>query len=403
MRGDYQYLVDEISAALQSPATLEDREFGLIAFGVHEASDDADVMDPVRTRSILTRRSTAAVKAWFEAYGIARAKGPVRIAPDPSAGVRRGRICLPARHDGVVQGYVWLLDDGHLAEVSLGDRPGEAPDPRITAAMEIADRIGALLAAEARSGAEAGALLREVITGPAAARDAAEAALRTILGAAGEGPVALVAVLPWGSDDSSLSLPSAPGVAALCDVPPAGALAALIRLRGAAALEPAREAARRLLESPRAGRSGGRSDSPQRQRPAPGAGISAPRRGLGELTAAWREAVSAARAAQADARLGPVVEWTDAGAYRLLTWVPSGIEPDPAVRPLLKPAHAELARTAEVFLDHAGQAGRTATALGIHRQTLYYRISRVEDLTGLDLDDGEHRLLLHMALKAARL
>ncbi|MQT00454.1 helix-turn-helix domain-containing protein, partial [Streptomyces jumonjinensis] len=54
-------------------------------------------------------------------------------------------------------------------------------------------------------------------------------------------------------------------------------------------------------------------------------------------------------------------------------------------------------------LDCAGQAGRTASALGVHRQTLYYRLSRVEQLTGLDLADGEDRLLLHMALKAARL
>jgi DNA-binding PucR family transcriptional regulator len=41
--------------------------------------------------------------------------------------------------------------------------------------------------------------------------------------------------------------------------------------------------------------------------------------------------------------------------------------------------------------------------LGIHRQTLYYRLSRIERLTGLDLGEGEDRLLLHMALKHARL
>ncbi|WP_435888903.1 PucR family transcriptional regulator, partial [Streptomyces niveus] len=58
---------------------------------------------------------------------------------------------------------------------------------------------------------------------------------------------------------------------------------------------------------------------------------------------------------------------------------------------------------AEVYLDHAGQAGRTASELGIHRQTLYYRLSRIEQLTGLDLADGEDRLLLHMALKSVRL
>ncbi|WP_309032628.1 PucR family transcriptional regulator, partial [Streptomyces alfalfae] len=127
-----------------------------------------------------------------------------------------------------------------------------------------------------------------------------------------------------------------------------------------------------------------------------------PGRGLAELDVSWREAASAARAATAQPHLGPLAEWAALGPYRMLTALPAS-EPDPAVRALLAPAHTELARTAEVFLDHAGQAGRTATALGIHRQTLYYRLSRVEQLTGLDLDAGEDRLLLHMALKAARL
>ncbi|MEU8568730.1 helix-turn-helix domain-containing protein, partial [Streptomyces pathocidini] len=116
-----------------------------------------------------------------------------------------------------------------------------------------------------------------------------------------------------------------------------------------------------------------------------------------------REAVAAARAARADARLGPVAEWSSIGPYRTLTALSPGGAPDPAAAPLLRPAQAQLARTAEVFLDCAGQAGRAAAELGIHRQTLYYRLSRVEKLTGLDLDEGEDRLLLHMALKAARL
>ncbi|WP_344092483.1 helix-turn-helix domain-containing protein, partial [Streptomyces stramineus] len=119
--------------------------------------------------------------------------------------------------------------------------------------------------------------------------------------------------------------------------------------------------------------------------------------------AAWHEALAAGRAAGAEARLGPVAEWAAIGPYRLLAALPQGAAADACVVPLLAPAHTELARTAEVFLDCAGQAGRTAAALGIHRQTLYYRLSRVEQLTGLDLDEGEGRLLLHMALKASRL
>jgi DNA-binding PucR family transcriptional regulator len=39
----------------------------------------------------------------------------------------------------------------------------------------------------------------------------------------------------------------------------------------------------------------------------------------------------------------------------------------------------------------------------VHRQTLYYRLGKAERLTGCDLADGRERLLLHLALKAARL
>lgn len=130
MKGDYQELVDEISGLLGAPATLENRDFGLVAFGAHDSDDDT-AMDPVRTRSILTRRSTPAVRAWFEGFGIARATGPVRIPAAPEAGVFRGRICLPVRHRGVVLGYVWLLDAD----------PGPT-DEQLKAAMEAATRIG---------------------------------------------------------------------------------------------------------------------------------------------------------------------------------------------------------------------------------------------------------------------
>ncbi|THA80872.1 helix-turn-helix domain-containing protein, partial [Streptomyces sp. A0592] len=133
------------------------------------------------------------------------------------------------------------------------------------------------------------------------------------------------------------------------------------------------------------------------------AGVADPLRGLAELPAAWEQAVAAARAAVAEPRFGPVAQWSLIGPYRLLASLAADPVDDPAARTLLTPVHRELARTAEVFLDCAGQAGRAAAALGIHRQTLYYRLGRVEQLTGLDLDAGEDRLLLHMALKASRL
>jgi DNA-binding PucR family transcriptional regulator len=37
--------------------------------------------------------------------------------------------------------------------------------------------------------------------------------------------------------------------------------------------------------------------------------------------------------------------------------------------------------------------------LGIHRLNRYYRLSRVQQLTGLDLDDGKDRLLPHIVCR----
>ncbi|MFF3211595.1 PucR family transcriptional regulator [Streptomyces sp. NPDC002886] len=437
MKGDYQDLVDEISALLGAPATLENRDFRLIAFGAHDSDDDL-AMDPVRTRSILTRQSTAAVRSWFEGFGIARATGPVRIPAAPDAGVFRGRICLPVRYRGIVQGYVWLLDQ----------EPG--PDAQaLAAAMEVAQRIGLLLAEEARAGADLSREFLAVLTaGRGWQQDMAVGALRVALGPGGEGPHAAVCVSPWSGEAPA----SVPGAAAVCVVPwrragerergpgdgPAGqCLAVLIRLRGTDPLAPALTAISRLM--PRTagaagggsgtGGAGGAGGAAKADRaagprsPAGGkaaatgaatgvsagasagatAGVSDPVRALTALPAAWQQATAAARAAAAGPRLGPVAQWSAIGPYRMLASVAEEALDDPVARALRGPANPELARTAEVFLDCAGQAGRAAAALGIHRQTLYYRLSRVEQLTGLDLDEGEDRLLLHMALKAARL
>jgi hypothetical protein len=402
--GGYQELVDEISALLGVPATLENRDFELIAFGAYDSEGELDpsALDPVRTRSILTRRSTTAVRTWFEGFGITRATAPVHIPPTPEAGVYRGRICLPVRHRGVVLGYVWLLEDD----------PGPS-EAQLSAAMEVAARIGDLLADEAQAGADLTRELRAVLTAERGwQRDMAVAELRTALGPRGDGLHAGVCVAPWPSadPDDAPSVRTVPGATALCTVPwgtTGQGLALLVRLRSADVLTPALTAATRFVREADGERGGGGQGAGAGTAKADGtavaAGVAGARVGLAELGAAWQEASAAARAVLAEPRLGPVAEWASIGPFRLLTALPPEAAHDPAVRILLSPAHRELARTAEVFLDCAGQAGRTAAELGIHRQTLYYRLSRVEQLTGLDLDDGEDRLLLHMALKGARL
>ncbi|MFE0476102.1 helix-turn-helix domain-containing protein [Streptomyces sp. NPDC058947] len=63
-------------------------------------------------------------------------------------------------------------------------------------------------------------------------------------------------------------------------------------------------------------------------------------------------------------------------------------------------ADRELFTTAKPYLDRAGDARAAAAELGLHRASMYHRVRRIEDITRLDLSDGQHRLLLHLASRS---
>ena len=60
-------------------------------------------------------------------------------------------------------------------------------------------------------------------------------------------------------------------------------------------------------------------------------------------------------------------------------------------------------RDGRCWLAHAGTLAPTAEALSIHRNTLAYRLQRVTDVTGYDLDDARIRYTLRLALDVRRL
>jgi purine catabolism regulator len=63
----------------------------------------------------------------------------------------------------------------------------------------------------------------------------------------------------------------------------------------------------------------------------------------------------------------------------------------------------ELLRTLEAFLQSGGHKAQTARALHVTRQSLYLRLERIEQLLGVDLDEPDTRLALHLALRCKRL
>jgi purine catabolism regulator len=58
-----------------------------------------------------------------------------------------------------------------------------------------------------------------------------------------------------------------------------------------------------------------------------------------------------------------------------------------------------LVQTLEAYFNHHGNISRTTESLFVHRNTLLYRMERIQELTGQDLNNADMRLALHLSLK----
>jgi hypothetical protein len=344
---ELQDIVDDVSGLLGAPATLEDTEFTLIAYSSQGGVD----VDPVRAASILGKTATPAVRAWFEQQGIATATGPVHVPGDPSQQIA-ARSCLPTRSAGATHGYLWVLAPA-----------GGFDAERLARAEPLVRRAGELLARRRRGVDEHQRLVGELLSGDETAAPAARAALVDRGDLPGDGPLAVVVV-------------RTPAVATVGEY-------VIAADDPTDPLGPALRRAQRLVgEYARAG-------------------VGAPRESVRDLAAARHEADCAARVALARPQLGPVLSWSALGFYRVVGQGAAAVEALIAGTPaatLRSRADPELVRTALVYLDQAGHAARTAAALSVHRQTLYYRLEKIEQLCGIDLDQGEPRLQLHVGL-----
>jgi sugar diacid utilization regulator len=127
---------------------------------------------------------------------------------------------------------------------------------------------------------------------------------------------------------------------------------------------------------------------------------------LHRVAASYTQAGHAVTVARVANEHVPIASWERLGVFRLLVDLPERdvdtFAPQ-ALRHLDDADDGTLRRTLECYLDHAGQAQATANALSLHRATLYYRLDRIKQVTGVDLSDGAQRLELHVWLKLLRL
>ena len=129
-----------------------------------------------------------------------------------------------------------------------------------------------------------------------------------------------------------------------------------------------------------------------------------------ELPRAASEALLAANVAEGAAEAAPLA-FEQTGAYRLLL---SAMSENPSelqrffaetVEPLVaydEQYETDLVHTLETFLEADGNVAGTAQRLFTHRHTIYYRLERVRELSGLDVSSSDGREKLSLGLKAMR-
>jgi PucR family transcriptional regulator, purine catabolism regulatory protein len=139
--------------------------------------------------------------------------------------------------------------------------------------------------------------------------------------------------------------------------------------------------------------------------------ISAPVGSARDLPEAARQARYIAALIDHSLIAGPLVRFTDdvrLGMYRLLYdhWGTPALER--YVEHLLGDLRREdrrgiLLHTLRMFLENGGSQRPTAETLGIHRNTLGYRLRQIRSVLSADLDDPHLRLSLQLALVAGEL
>lgn len=106
-----------------------------------------------------------------------------------------------------------------------------------------------------------------------------------------------------------------------------------------------------------------------------------------------------------DCDAGEIRDAQDAALAYLVSEISSTLD----TSSLLHPALAKLARydetnqsnllnTLKVYLEHDRNAQRCANVLYLHRNSLQYRVRRIQEIAGIDLDDPSERAYLRLSL-----
>ncbi|MDY0814558.1 PucR family transcriptional regulator [Kitasatospora purpeofusca] len=391
-----QALVDELAEQLGRSVAIDDPLVRVVCTSRHFGDED-----PVRIGTLLQGRADNATIRYVLAQGVTQWPGPGFIEGRDDLGLLP-RYVVPLRERGHLLGLLMVVAPG----MALADRETEAIGRAagLMAAQMYVEQLGA----DSRRSEERTLVLElvdtDVVTRTAARRRAVE------LGLVGKAEHVLVTVVRLGRGTELVRRPEA----ALW-----GALEGFRQTRqahGALAVDQDRAVLLQLRERPptppevaaQSARILEELATFLEPSTSPVIGVGGRHLGLQHAWRSYEQSLVAARAARRLPSLRSTGDWDLLGEFAVLLQLPehalnAALVPEPLRT--LNEAHGDdrLRDTLRCFLEHAGSIPRTAEALRLHRTSLYYRLRQIQEITGLDLDDGGHRLTLHLGLRIEEL
>ncbi|MYW90676.1 PucR family transcriptional regulator [Amycolatopsis rubida] len=387
--GDLFALANSAAAMLEGPVIIDDDRMEVIAF-----SSLDDPIDEIREHSILHRRPPREFMDWCESTGILprvrQSLTPVRVVPPDGA----TRLVTAIRGGSDILGYLWVAESKHRLDQHSADLLAETA--RVAALQLLRSRMSEDLDRRLRSD-----LLRNALAGRANA-----ATVQSRLGLDGV-CFRLVAFVP---DRPGSPPPAAPelrpledlvalrvgasrrrGAVTSCD----GLIYATFPVDDRTPAEPARlareitgQAHRKLHLGVRAAISGELGSAAQlaEARRAVDRLLDLPLLDESRRVLAFDDSV-------ADAILSEITEILLERPRLLQGGLAGMVVSD-------RDCGTEHLASLRAFFDAGGDLTAAGRAVYVHRNTLKYRLTRIRDIFGVDLDDPAQRLVAQLQVAA---
>lgn len=384
--GDLFRLADAVAAVVDAPVTIEDTNSRVLAYSARQ-----DITDPARVSTIMGRRIPDDVLAKFRSRGVFRelSRGRSTIYVPAQADGTLPRLIVPIRMGGELLGSMWAVVTEPLPE----ERTAAFADAGPVVALHLLRRRASVDARKRRTTDAVRALL-EGRASPRVA--AAELGLP-------DTPHRVVAVDVGTDRGGGVTGRDAEGVR----------LALRERLTAGVGRQPAVAELNEVLyavvpdEPGAAGWDSIRRTLAGRSGVLLAAGSASP---LAELAVSRAQADETLGLLRAGLLPGQAAAHEDAWAvlalHRAATAATTGqvasLGPLPRLAEHDASTGTDYVATLYHWLRHPGDARAASAALSIHPNTLRYRMRRVAEITGADLEDPDIRLALLVQLVALR-